>query len=227
MLAHRFATATFRIQRGGTAEMTASIAALPGSGSSGPFRPGHRAAGGGRALSSASSVAGRSLRLVAQQEGLLQVHTAPFRGSFSGVFSQALRSAGLGSRVLISQFLKGGVDQGLERSVWLCGRLQWLRPAVASCLAEPAAADQAGAADRDAVREVWTFTREQMLAGQLDQLVLDELGLAVELGFLEEAEVLAALEQRPSHLDVILTGPSMPSALLAMADQVTQLRRGF
>jgi cob(I)alamin adenosyltransferase len=155
------------------------------------------------------------------------VHTAPFRGSFSGVFSQALRSAGLGSRVLISQFLKGGVDQGLERSVWLCGRLQWLRPAVASCLAEPAAADQAGVEACEAVRAVWTFTREQMLAGQLDQLVLDELGLAVELGYLEEAEVLTALEQRPSHLDVILTGPSMPSSLLAMADQVTQLRRGF
>jgi cob(I)alamin adenosyltransferase len=164
---------------------------------------------------------------VAQQEGLLQVHTAPFRGSFSGVLSQALRSAGLGSRVLISQFLKGGVDQGLERSVWLCGRLQWLRPAVASCLGDPASADQAGLAASEAVRDVWTFTREQMLAGQLDQLVLDELGLAVELGYLQEAEVLAALEQRPSHLDVILTGPCMPSALLAMADEVTQLRRGL
>ncbi len=206
--------------------MTASIAALPGSGSSGPFRSGHRAPGG-RGLGAPPSTAGRSLRLVVQQEGLLQVHTAPFRGSFSGVLSQALRSAGLGSRVLISQFLKGGVDQGLERSVWLCGRLQWLRPAVASCLSEPAAADQAGLEACAPVREVWTFTREQMLAGQLDQLVLDELGLAVELGYLQEAEVLAALEQRPSHLDVILTGPSMPSALLAMADQVTQLRRGL
>ncbi|MBU6354724.1 MAG: cob(I)yrinic acid a,c-diamide adenosyltransferase [Cyanobacteria bacterium REEB498] len=169
----------------------------------------------------------RSLRLVAQQEGLLQVHTAPFRGSFSGVFSQALRSAGLGSRVLISQFLKGGVDQGLERSVWLCGRLQWLRPAVAGCLAEPLAADAAGEDHRAAVVEVWQYTREQLLGGQLDQLVLDELGLAVELGYLPEAEVMEALEQRPTHLDVILTGPSMPAALLALADQVTQLRRGF
>jgi cob(I)alamin adenosyltransferase len=200
-------------------EMTASIAALPNGTPSGPSRPGHRAS----ASRPAGASPARTLRLVAQQEGLLQVHTAPFRGSFSGVFSQALRSAGLGSRVLISQFLKGGVDQGLESSVWLCGRLQWLRPAVTTCLAEPAdAADQLAA-----VRDVWTFTREQMLAGQLDQLVLDELGLAVELGYLEESEVLAALEQRPSHLDVILTGPSMPGSLLAMADQVTQLRRGF
>ncbi|MBM5806764.1 MAG: ATP--corrinoid adenosyltransferase [Cyanobacteria bacterium M_surface_10_m2_179] len=207
--------------------MTASIAAHPNgasasgstSGSSGSQRPGHRAAA--RPLTPL-----RSLRLVAQQEGLLQVHTAPFRGSFSGVFSQALRSAGLGSRVLISQFLKGGVDQGLERSVWLCGRLQWLRPAVASCLDQPLAGD-AFASDREAVQEVWAYTREQMLAGQLDQLVLDELGLAVELGYLQEHDVVSALEQRPSHLDVILTGPAMPGSLLAMADQVTQLRRGF
>jgi cob(I)alamin adenosyltransferase len=169
----------------------------------------------------------RSLRLAAQQEGLLQVHTAPFRGSFSGVFSQALRSAGLGSRVLISQFLKGGVDQGLERSVWLCGRLQWLRPAVAACLAEPATADVSSPEERAAVVAVWDYTREQLLGGELDQLVLDELGLAVELGYLPATEVIDVLEQRPPHLDVILTGPCMPAALLAMADQVTQLRRGF
>jgi cob(I)alamin adenosyltransferase len=166
----------------------------------------------------------RSLKLVAQQEGLLQIHTAPFRGSFSGVFSQALRSAGLGSRVLIAQFLKGGVDQGLERSLWLCGRLQWLRPAVAGCLADPAGADGAVA---EAVAEVWSYSRDQLLAGELDQLVLDELGLAVELGYLPAAEVMATLEKRPSHVDVILTGPAMPASLMAMADQVTQLRRGF
>jgi cob(I)alamin adenosyltransferase len=165
--------------------------------------------------------------LAAQQEGELQVHTAPFRGSFSGVLSQALRSAGLGSRVLVSQFLKGGVDQGLDRSVWLCGRLQWLRPGVSGCLMDPAKPGEAGRSDRDAVLEIWTYTRDQLLAGQLDLLVLDELGLAVELGYLPESDVVQALEQRPSHLDVILTGPSMPSALLAMADQVTQLRRGF
>jgi cob(I)alamin adenosyltransferase len=197
--------------------MTASI----------PATAKHQPRPGGSLLRALPTAVPRSPRLAAQPEGLLQVHTAPFRGSFSGVFSQALRSAGLGSRVLISQFLKGGVDQGLERSVWLCGRLQWLRPAVAACLAEPAAAAGVTPADRAAVQEVWDYTREQLLGGGLDQLVLDELGLAVELGYLSAAEVTAALEQRPSHLDVILTGPAMPASLLAMADQVTQLRRGF
>lgn len=190
-------------------------------------------------------------RLVPRPEGLLQIHTAPFRGSFAAVFSQALRTAGLGSRVLISQFLKGGVEQGLEGSLWLCGRLQWLRPDTLACLTEPALplpssrdadppaanATSSATADDDgearealdprlAVREVWDYSRRQLLEGSVDLLVLDELGLAVELGYLPAAEVTATLEQRPAHLDVILTGPAMPPALMAMADQVTQLLRG-
>lgn len=164
------------------------------------------------------------LRLMAQPEGLLQVHTAPFRGSFGSVLSQALRTAGLGSRVLVSQFLKGGVDQGLEASTWLCGRLQWLRPAVAACVEQPAAE----APDLvEAVTEVWAFSREQLLSGAVDLMVLDELGLAVAFGYVGLDEVVAALERRPAHLDVILTGPLIPAELMAMADQVTQLRRGL
>ena len=178
------------------------------------------------------------LRLVPRPVGLLQIHTAPYRGSFAAVYSQALRSAGLGSRVLVSQFLKGGVDQGVAGSLWLCGRLQWLRPATPLCLegpppnaapnAAPSASPTTAAPDpRAAVREVWDYSRDSLLAGEVDLMVLDELGLAVELGWLDGEEVCRTLEQRPVHLDVILTGPAMPPALLAMADQLTELRRGL
>ncbi len=78
----------------------------------------------------------------------------------------------------------------------------------------------------EAVAEVWEVSRERLLKGDLDLLVLDELGLAIALGYLSAEAVIEALEQRPAHLDVILTGPSMPASLMAMADQVTQLRRG-
>jgi cob(I)alamin adenosyltransferase len=171
----------------------------------------------------------RPLRLVARPEGLLQIHTAPYRGSFAAVYSQALRNAGLGSRVLVSQFLKGGVDQGVAGSLRLCGRLQWLRPAVPLCLEAPPAGALPAELEpaRAAVREVWEYSRAQLLAGSVDLMVLDELGLAVELGWLEAAEVSEALERRSAHLDVILTGPAMPAALMAMADQVTELRRGL
>ena len=77
------------------------------------------------------------------------------------------------------------------------------------------------------MQQVWAFSREQLLTGAVDLMVLDELGLAVELGYLQLDEVVAALEQRPAQMDVILTGPAMGPDLMALADQVTQLRRGF
>jgi cob(I)alamin adenosyltransferase len=49
----------------------------------------------------------------------------------------------------------------------------------------------------------------------------------VELGYLDRAEVVQVLQQRPAQMDVILTGPAMGPELMAMADQVTQLRRGL
>ena len=163
----------------------------------------------------------RPLHLVAA-EGQLQVHTAGYRGSFSGVLSQAVRSAGLGSRVLIAQFLKGGVDQGLSGRVQICGGLTWLRPNVPACLDSP---DHPGASE--AVTEIWQRCREHLAEGDLDHLVLDEVGLAVGLGYLQENDLVEALQQRPASMDVIITGPSIPSPVMEMADQVTELRRGF
>ena len=165
--------------------------------------------------------AGAALRLlVSEPEGLLQVHTAAYRGSCPSVFSQALRSAGLGSTVLVSQFLRGGVDQGPTKPVQMCGRLTWLRPAVADCLKGPDDGLQ-----RQAVQDLWQETSRWLLEGAADLVVLDELGLALAYGLLDEAEVVATLGQRPSRMDVILTGPQMPASLMALADQVTELRR--
>ena len=161
------------------------------------------------------------LRLVVREpEGLLQVHTASFRGSFASVFSEALRSAGLGRRVLICQFLRGGVDQGPHQPVQMCGRLTWLRPAVTSCLQAEHSAE-----DKQAVQELWQETQRQILEEAPDLVVLDELGLALDYGLLDANAVISTLQTRPGRMDVILTGPAVPEPVMAMADQVTELRR--
>ena len=170
-----------------------------------------------------------SLHLVSQ-EGQLQVHTTTYRGSFSVVLSEALRAAGLGSRVMVVQFLKGGVHQGPEGSTWLCGRLEWLRPAISECLPQSIPNTEKYSpleSSRQAILEIWQTCKEYLLKGGLDQLVLDEIGLAIALGYIPEAEVLATLEKRPGYMDVILTGPSIPSPIMDMADQITELRCGF
>ena len=157
----------------------------------------------------------------AEPEGLLQVTTAPFRGSFNGVLSQAIRTAGQGSRVLITQFLNGGVNQGPLGAIWLCGRLEWMRPAIDCCLH----GDGIVPRHQQAVQDVWAVTKERLLTNTVDLMVLDELGLALKFGLLDTHDVVSTLEQRPAAMDLMLLGSAIPPDILAMANQITELRR--
>ncbi len=161
-----------------------------------------------------------------EPEGQFHIHTALYRGSFNDVQSSAIRAAGLGSNVLITQFLKGGVQQGPQGCIELCGKLHWLRPDYPGYLSEPPEPEETlertNSSGFKAVNEIWQICKKHLLEGDLDHLVLDELGLAVSLGYLREKEVVSTLEQRPTTMDIILTGPSIPKKVMQMADQVTE-----
>tara|TARA_Y100001968_G_C19431182_1_gene757096 strand:- start:1868 stop:2464 length:597 start_codon:yes stop_codon:yes gene_type:complete len=166
------------------------------------------------------------LHLVSTQ-GQVQIHTSSYRGSFSIVLSEALRSAGLGSKVLISQFLRGGVDQGPNGGINLCGRLEWLRPAIETCLPEKVSLDNCSLkkkSEQKAIQEIWEITKSRLIEKKLDKIVLDEIGLAIDLGFIQEDDLISMINTRPSSTDIILTGPSIPNQVMEMADQITELR---
>ena len=168
----------------------------------------------------------KSLQLVKTQ-GQLQIHTSTVRGSFSVVLSEALRSAGLGSKVLISQFLKGGVNQGPIGAVNLCGRLEWVRPAIETCLPGEFPEDNLSFKkkhEEKAIKELWGFCKKRIVEKQLDKIVFDEIGVAINLGFIEEDDLISVINDRPSSADIILTGQSIPSKVIEMADQITELR---
>ncbi len=186
----------------------------------------HRSSPPLRALDSAIDTKTHSPLHLVIQEGQLQVHTAPFRGSFTGVLSDSLRAAGLGRKVVIFQFLKGGVAQGPEGIVNLCDRLEWVRPAINCCINSQ---DQFNPSElntliKEAIEEIWVKCKRHLTEGDRDQLVLEEIGLAISLGYLSEEELISTLHKRPGSMDVILTGTSLPSSVIAMADQVTKLR---
>ena len=168
----------------------------------------------------------KPLQLVATQ-GQVQIHTSTFRGSFSVVLSEAIRSAGLGSEVLIAQFLKGGVNQGPSRAINLCGRLEWLRPAIETCLTEKTLEEHLSLKrkyEEKAIKELWEFCKERLIEKKIDKIVLDEIGMAISLGFIEENDLIFLINNRPSSTDIILTGPSIPPKVIEMADQITELR---
>lgn len=154
-------------------------------------------------------------------EGLVQVFTSYHRSFFTGVMAQALRIAGQGTPVLVVQFLKGGIGQGYDRPMQLSQQLDWIRCNIARCIDTPQLED----AEMRSLTELWQHTQKIVNQNRYDLVVLDELSLAINYGFIPEAEVLAFLAHRPRHVDVILTGPEMPQAILDVADQITELRR--
>jgi len=154
-------------------------------------------------------------------EGLVQVFTAVHRSFFTSVMAQALSIAGHGTPVLVVQFLKGGIKQGQHNPMRLGQNLDWIRADLPRCIDTPQLED----AEVQSLRDLWNYTRTVVLQGKYDLVVLDELSLAINFGFISESEVLAFLSDRPHHVDVILTGPDMPLALLDTADQITELRR--
>lgn len=154
-------------------------------------------------------------------EGLVQVFTGTHRSFFTSVMAQALRKAGQGTRVLVVQFLKGGIGQGHERPVRLGQHLDWIRCDLPRCIDTP----QLDEFETASLQKLWHHTQKVLCQGKYDLAVLDELSLAINFGLIPEAEVLAFLEKRPRHVDILLTGPDMPAKLLEVADQITHIRR--
>ncbi len=153
--------------------------------------------------------------------GRLQVYTAPQRTFFAEVMALAIRSAGNGQRVLIVQFLKGGIGQGLQHPMKLVQHLDWIRCPIPRCVDTPDVQEE----EAQAIHQLWQATQNLVLSGQYQLVVLDELILAVHLGLLGLIEVVSFLHQRPPMIDLIITGTTLPPEILALADQVTELRR--
>lgn len=154
-------------------------------------------------------------------EGLVQVFTSSHRSFLTNVMAQALRVAGQGTEVLIVQFLKGGIKQGFERPIELGEHLDWIRCDLPRCIDTP----QLDEAETRSLLELWQHTQKVVNEGKYSLVVLDELSLAINFGLIALDEVLDFIEKRPQHIDVILTGPDMPPALLNIADQITEVRR--
>lgn len=61
-------------------------------------------------------------------------------------------------------------------------------------------------------------------SGSYDLVVLDELNVAVNLGLIPQADVLALIATRPPHVELVITGRYASDAVKAAADLVTEMR---
>ena len=170
----------------------------------------------------------RDLKLASQKQiGQIQIYQSSYRGSYSSIIRDSLRNAALGRKVLLVQLMRGGVNQGISNAQNLCGNLTWIRSSNSfdqyesidliknNCLSKTI---------KNSIIELWNFCKKELLSGEYDQIILDEIFLAIELNIISKDDLISTLENRFISGDVILTGTSIPKNFLLMADQITELR---
>ena len=163
----------------------------------------------------------------ANQNGQIQIYQSSYRGSYFSIIRDSLRNAALGRKVLLVQLMKGGVKQGIPNAQKLCGNLTWIRPSNSYDQYESEYLNSnknLGEEIKSSIIELWDFCKKELLSGQYDQIILDEIFLAVEMNIISKDDLISTLENRFISGDVILTGTSIPKNFLLMADQITELR---
>ena len=162
-----------------------------------------------------------------KQNGQIHIYQSSFRGSYPSIIRDSLRNAALGRKVLLAQFMKGGVKQGIENAVNLCGNLTWLRSSHSFDQYNPEEIENNKNLKKsihESTLELWNFCKKELQSGENDQIILDEIFLAIEMKIIDKDDLISTLENRFISGDVILTGTDIPKELLLMADQITELR---
>ncbi len=161
---------------------------------------------------------------VAQIErGVLLVNTGNGKGKSSAAFGVLARALGHGLKAAVIQFVKSRSDTGEEGfyrrvAATLPGALSWHVSGEGFTWET-----QDSARDAAAARAAWDLARGYLAAPEINLVVLDEMTYAFKYGWLDLAQVLATLANRPPMQHVIVTGRAAPEALIEAADTVTEM----
>ena len=161
------------------------------------------------------------------QNGQIQIYQSSYRGSYTSIIRDSLRNAALGRKVLLIQFMKGGVKQGVDNAVKLCGNLTWVRSSLSFDQYNSEEIENNKNLQRiihESIYELWDYCKKELLSGAHDQIILDEIFLAIAMKIIDKDDLISTLENRFISGDVILTGTGIPKDLLLMANQITELR---
>ena len=151
--------------------------------------------------------------------GLLMVHTGDGKGKTTAALGLALRAFGAGLRVLILQFIKGGQTYGeLDALKNFSPKIQ-----IKQCgLGFTNQGDKAE--HKKFAGETLKLAKEEMLSGDWDLIILDEINYAVKFNLISEEEMLELVRLRPVQLHLLLTGRDATKKLIELADLVTEMK---
>ena len=152
--------------------------------------------------------------------GLNHLYCGDGKGKTTAAVGLAVRAAGAGKQVIFTQFFKDGSSSEVE-SLKLLG----IRTIHAQTVKGfyRAMNDQ----QRQQARQDYTALFRQVTDAAKDAglPILDEIVSACNRGVVPEGLVVDFLQNKPSALEVVLTGRDPSPALVELADYITEMRK--
>ena len=151
---------------------------------------------------------------------LVVVNTGNGKGKSSAAFGVMLRGVARGWKVAVVQFVKSGDWKVGEEKIGRQLGVDW------HAFGDGFTWDSDDLDARQGARRgrAGQQAAELIAAGEHELVVLDELTYLCTWGWIDTDEVVAAIRDRPAHVNIVITGRDAPAELIDVADTVTEMR---
>ena len=157
------------------------------------------------------------------QKGLVIVYTGGGKGKTSAALGLVLRAVGYNHTVCMVQFVKGS---------WHYGELDSAKRLAPEFELITAGKGFVGILDDKSPREdhvkaandTLEISKEKIMSGKFDVVILDEINYALQLELLNLNDVIDLIKSKPSELDLVLTGNHAAKEVIELADLVTEMK---
>ncbi len=153
------------------------------------------------------------------KKGLIIVYTGTGKGKTTASLGAAFRSLGRGYRVAMVQFIKGAWKTGELEAAKKFGNRFRILPMGEGFTWDTKNFER----DRQVAFNAWKKCCEYLHDAEHEVVIFDEINYVLKYNFLKTSDVIRELKTKPALKHVILTGGGAPSALIRLADLVTDM----
>ena len=162
-----------------------------------------------------------------RRQPVLAVHTGPGKGKSTAAFGMALRAWSAGWPIAVFQFVKSpkwkvGEETALKALGAAGSPVTWHK------MGEGWSWIQRPGTERDHAAEAaegWAQIKRDLAAEAYRFYVLDEFTYPMKWGWVDVADVVATLRERPGNQHVVITGRDAHPALIEAADLVVEMTK--
>ena len=157
------------------------------------------------------------------EKGLVIVYTGNGKGKTTAALGMALRAIGYEHKVCMLQFIKGSWHYGeMDSSKKLEPNFELIAvgKGFVGILDDNSPREEHEKYAAEAVR----ICREKIFSGKYNVVILDEVNYAINLGLIDVQEIIKIIKEKPSNLDLVLTGRDVKEEIVELADLVTEMK---